>query len=781
MLKDKNNLKIGLPGSLRRQALIFSLLWFSLSAAAEPLEKVRLQLKWFSSFQFAGYYMALEKGYYTHSGLDVEILERDPAKNNLMQVAEGEAEYGISDSAVLLYRAQGKPLKILASIFQHSPLVFIARKDSLIFSPFEMKGKIISYQRGVDDAPLLATLREANLNEADYLYQPLDFTNEAFLHGQVDVMSAYLSDQPFIMKEKGVAINVINPLNYGIDFYGDNLITTDQEVEHHPERAKAFLEASLKGWKYALDHKEETIQVLRTKYGAKRSEKHLAYEASVIEQMMMPDMVAIGYSNIERFYRIAEIYQRIGKIDKFQAQAALEGLIYDTKEDRQHYLRYLYLSLALLLIFSGATMSLLFASRRLKRLVAERTAELQQTNATLLQAKHNAETANKAKSEFLANMSHEIRTPMNAILGMAEILSETGLTADQRKYVKVFQNAGNNLLELINDILDMSKVESGQMELDKADFSLDQMLNELIDLHALRASKKGLELVLEIEPGVPEFVYGDAKRLKQCLTNLIGNAIKFTLEGRIVIRVQPTNSYPGLLQFSVADKGIGIPVGKRDTIFEAFSQVDNSVTRQFGGTGLGLTITRRLIGLMGGDIWVESQEGKGSTFFFTANLPQSAQAVLTQIPIDLHTINDQFTQPGVQTSGEGLRILLAEDNLDNVLLVNMFLKQTSHHLDVAKDGLEALEKARTNHYDVILMDVQMPKMSGYEATAAIRRFEEAEGRTPNLIIALTAHALKEDEQRSLDAGCNGHLTKPLKKKVLLDILQSIQQPRQINP
>jgi len=372
---------------MRLRIFLLSLTLLSASAVAEPLEKVRLQLKWFSSFQFAGYYMALEQGYYTQSGLDVEIIERDPAKNNILQVAEGEAEYGVADSAVLLYRAHGKPLKILASIFQHSPLVFIARKDSGIFSPYEMKGKVLSYQRGLDDAPLLATLKQANLNETDYRYAPLDFSSMEFIRGDVDVMSAYLSDQPYLMKEQGVEINIINPLNYGVDFYGDNLIASQQELDHHPERAKAFVEASLKGWKYALEHKGETIAVLRAKYNAKTSEGHLAYEAGIVEQMMMPEMVVIGYTSIERFYRIAEIYQRIGKIDQFQAKAALEGLIYDPNNNGNNYTRYLYISLLLLMILGAVIVSLLLASRRLKRLVAERTQHLTETldfNKTIL-------------------------------------------------------------------------------------------------------------------------------------------------------------------------------------------------------------------------------------------------------------------------------------------------------------------------------------------------------------------------------------------------------------
>jgi two-component system, sensor histidine kinase and response regulator len=526
---------------------------------------------------------------------------------------------------------------------------------------------------------------------------------------------------------------------------------------------------------------------------------------------------------------------------------------------------------------------------------------LKRTEAALQQARRDAEAASMAKSEFLANMSHEIRTPMNAILGMAEILSETGLSADQKKYVGIFQNAGNSLLELINDILDMSKVEAGQLELDNTDFSLEQALNELVDLHAMRALDKGLELALHIANGVPEFAHGDARRLKQCLTNLIGNAIKFSHDGAIAICAKTVDGSPDLLQFSVSDNGIGIPAGKQESIFDAFSQADSSTTRRFGGTGLGLSIVRSMAGLMKGKVWVESTEGKGSTFYFTASLPPASQSMRADVPVDLKRLKtlvvddfpinriivrqylqplgaevfeaesakqallmleqaaaagDPFTlavvdyqmpvmdgldlclliranhaldalrimilssdstikqqqrtkgltlsfllkpikryeliqsigrelqqaeapvvessTPAPAAAQTGLHILLAEDNRNNVLLIQVFLKQTTHVLDLAEDGLIALEKFRNNHYDVIFMDVQMPNMGGYEATANIRRIEQEEGRTPTMIIALTANALKEDEQRSMDAGCNGHLTKPIKKKVLLDVLQSIK-------
>jgi len=370
------------------------------------------------------------------------------------------------------------------------------------------------------------------------------------------------------------------------------------------------------------------------------------------------------------------------------------------------------------------------------------------------------------QKRFLAMVSHEFRTPMNAILGMTELMAETELTPVQTKYLEVFRNAGESLLDLINDILDLSKVEAGQFKLFLEDFSLPQLLQEQIELLQGRAHGKGLELRLSVAADVPAFVHGDFQRLKQCITNLVGNAIKFCHTGSVAISVALEPDAPDMLRFSVSDTGIGIAADKLDSIFEAFSQGDNRVTRNFGGTGLGLTITQRLVELMEGRIWVVSTLGKGSTFHFVARLPRApAPEVLPQPQPTISLAPRTFSRPPT--------LLLVDDNPNNVFLMCNLLKSTSSQIDLAENGVVAIEKFRANHYDLILMDMEMPVMDGYSASAEIRRIESAEGLAGTPIIALTAHALKEDERKSLNAGCNKHLTKPIRKQVLLEALHAL--------
>lgn len=389
--------------------------------------------------------------------------------------------------------------------------------------------------------------------------------------------------------------------------------------------------------------------------------------------------------------------------------------------------------------------------------------ERKRVEMELKQAKAIAESASRTKSDFLASMSHEIRTPMNAIMGIADLLAKTTLTPEQDKYVQVFRRAGDNLLNLINDILDLSKVEASQLELERTGFSLMDQLEIVIEMVAARAHEKGLPLVCEIAPNVPGDLVGDSTRLRQVLLNLIGNAVKFTEKGEVSLHVtlEPDISIP-TLRFTVSDTGIGIPADKLDRVFERFTQADTSTTRRFGGSGLGLTISKQLVELMGGRIWVSSKENQGSVFAFSVPFEKWVGATLRGAVL---------VGPDLGLPLKPLRILLAEDSPDNCLVTMAYLEETPYSVEIAETGAIACEMFAAKPYDLVLMDRQMPVMDGLTATRKIRAWEQANGRPPTPIIALTASALKGDREMCLAAGCTAFLTKPIKQEVLLQAIR----------
>ena len=387
---------------------------------------------------------------------------------------------------------------------------------------------------------------------------------------------------------------------------------------------------------------------------------------------------------------------------------------------------------------------------------------------TLLENKRLSQLAldaSRSKSEFLASMSHEIRTPLNSIIGMAEVLAETTLSEEQHEYVRIFRSAGEGLLEIINDILDLSKIEAGQTELETIDFDLPTLLESVTNIVSLRADEQETTISTHIDSDVPFYLNGDPTRLRQILLNLVGNAVKFTEKGQVEITVS-IKSRPGSdreLLFSIKDNGIGIAVDKQQLIFDSFTQADSLTTRKYGGTGLGLTICQKLLTIMRGHIWLESQPGKGSTFFFTIPFAQATAA-----------------RPEINTNSElqsascdmlpAARILLVDDNKDNCNLIRLYLRSTPFTLKTVENGKEAVKAFCAKPYDLILMDIEMPVMDGYEATQKIRQWEQKHKRAPVPIIALTAHAFIRFKKKCLDAGCNDFLTKPVKKSKLIETI-----------
>ncbi len=717
--------------SLQFRALVAGVFAFAVLATAAlaqtggapPPDRVTLQLKWKHQFQFAGYYAAEAQGYYRAAGLEVVLREAEPNHDPVGEVIAGRAEFGVGTSELVLLRSRGQPVVVLAAIFQHSPLVLLTKRGAGANDIQALAGQPIMIEP--QSAELFAYFKYEGVDAAKLRVRPHSFDVADLLSGKVAAMSAYSTDEPFQVRAAGVEPVVFTPRASGIDFYGDNLFTTETQIREHPARVRAFREASLRGWDYALAHPDEIIDLIEHTYGTRKTAAHLRFEAAQTALLMHPGLIEVGHMNPGRWRHIADTYAEFGMMPR---DYPLTGFLYEPNPRPD--LRWLYwslggvsaLALAVLAwalplqrfnrrlraserqyrelaenapfpvaISDAETGRLLFSNQRVRELFGEERAEVEgertldfyenpadrekllarlsteravnnyevrfrardgRTLWTLLsagrvgfagrpgivvalhditqrrameeelrRAKETAETAHAAKNRYLAVMSHEIRTPVTGLLGLiARLKEEPALSPRGRDNLGVMQRSSEALLKLITDLLDLTRLDAGGVELERQELYLADFLRELCTLFRPAAEAKGLMLRQTIVSGVPAAVYTDAQRLRQILSNLIANAIKFTAKGSIEIQLERALPEPGedartcRLRVVVSDTGIGIAPDELGRVFEPYAQADRTVARRFGGAGLGLSISKRLAQLLGGGIRVQSTPDVGSIF-----------------------------------------------------------------------------------------------------------------------------------------------------------------------
>lgn len=898
------------------------------------LQKINLQLQWKHQFEFAGFYAAKEKGYYKEVGLDVNFVEFDSRKIILNEVLENRAQYGVLYSSLVADALNDKPVVMLANFFKQSPLVLVTQKN--IKSPADLKGKkIMGVSDDIQSLTLRTMLNKFHVTMKDIISVNATFKNDDFINKNVDAMAVFTTNETFDLNQKGIQYNILDPTVYGTKYYDVNLFTSQSELQNNPQRVKNFTEASIKGWQYALAHKDEMIELILKKYNTQNKTKEAyEFEANLVEQIMLPNIYKIGSIDPERIKTIANNFMQSGFVkhqmdderleaflynyDTIKAQNILnltqqeEQYLYDKKEirlcidnawmpfeakidgkhvgmsadyfalfqkmlhtkfkvvetknwsesikfiqqrkcdvlplamstpEREKFMNFTsaYLKIPIILVTKSdvtfvtdvtsldkktiaipkgyafnellrkkypylniidvenideglekvirnevygyvgtlASVSYKFQTKYLSDLkiagkfdeswelgigvrkddttllnifqkaidfVDETTKQqilnkwvaikyergldysliikiiiisiiivfaisfwnqrLRKLNKELEVAKSKAEVAATEKANFLAIMSHEIRTPMNTVIGMAYLMQQTPLNDLQKEYLQKLESSSKNLLNLLNDILDYSKMDAGKMELDETNFNLIEVLNTIENVAKFKASEKGLAFEINYDKSKNVHFFGDNFRLTQILMNLIFNALKFTHEGRVELSVEYCQN--DIYRFNIIDTGIGIAKENQEKIFSSFTQADSSTTRKYGGSGLGLAISKHLVELMHGKIYLESKLNVGSKFIIEIPLKKS----------DLFSKNHQYMNQPVAKFLESKKTLIDEKTKENLFkeLKNSATRRRPH---LCQPIINQLDSYLLGKKDQILFDKVKKLILKYKFDEAI--------------------------------------------------------------